>query len=258
MKQESMTVNGTRYPLMSWKNLHKRYPPLPDPKRDCVVPPAPDELRKPERIEELKKWLADACAKSERDFAALWKKRKEEHERNPMHDIQIELHFPTFTWKGGGVGEKISVADMLAGEINSACNLVLKNGRVIHGRTEPLSDEKIIANKARLDMSAMWAKGDESNKPRRKVKDPRPLPPRNFRGRNIRGQYSSKIRDLLPVEHSNRALAKKVIAWARKQGDADPTGFGQWKLLGESVLAKEAGKLRKDWAKEKAKRRKQR
>ena len=248
MKQESMTVNGTRYPLMSWKNPHKRYPPLPDPKRDCVVPPAPDELRKPERIEELKKWLADACAKSERDFAALWKKRKEEHERNPMHDIQIELHFPTFTWKGGGVGEKISVADMLAGEINSACNLVLKNGRVIHGRTVALSDEKVIANKARLDMSAMWAKGDEVNKPRGKVKDPRPLPPPD-----VREKYTSKIRDLLPVEHSDRALAKQVVEWARKQGDKEPIGFGRWRLLGESALQKEAGSLRKDWAKERAK-----
>lgn len=253
MKQESMTVNGTRYPLMSWKNHHKRYPPLPDPKRDCVVPPAPDELRKPERIEELKKWLADACAKSERDFAALWKKRKEEHERNPMHDIQIELHFPTFTWKGGGVGEKISVADMLAGEINSACNLVLKNGRVIHGRTEPLSDEKIIANKARLDMSAMWAKGDESNKPRRKVKDPRPLPPPD-----VRRKYTNTIWDLIPTEHSNRKLAKQVIAWAHEQGKKDPNGFARWKIIGESALQKEAGSLRKDWAKEKAKRRKRR
>lgn len=100
------------------------------------------------------------------------------------------------------------------------------------------------------------AKQAATRKGGRKIKDSRPLPPRDYRGRDIRGQYSSKIWDLLPEEPSNRALAIKVISWARKQGDNDPTGFGQWKLLGESVLAKEAGALRKDWAKEKAKRRK--
>ena len=155
-----------------------------------------------------------------------------------------------------GPVEEITPPDMARFQFAGGVKVRLTVEKYSAEGAPPLSPEEIKAAGEIIDALEGREKQTATRKGGRKIKDPRPLPPRDFRGRNIRGQYSSKIRDLLPVEHSNRTLAKKVIAWARKQGDGDPTGFGQWKLLGESVLAKEAGKLRKDWAKERVKRRK--
>lgn len=85
----------------------------------------------------------------------------------------------------------------------------------------------------------------------RNLKDPRPRP-----DKKTRSEYTSKAWELLPAVESDREVARQVITWARKQGNKDPTGFGRWRILGESALQKIAGKLRNDWAKERAKRKK--
>lgn len=85
----------------------------------------------------------------------------------------------------------------------------------------------------------------------RNLKDPRPLPDKPTRAR-----YSKRVWELLPSVKSDREVARQVIAWARERGEKDPAGFGRWRILGESALQKIAGKLRNDWAKERAKRKK--
>lgn len=129
-------------------------------------------------------------------------------------------------------------------------NVALRVERFSAEGAPPLTLDEIKAVGEIID----WMEGRTSKPPHktgRKIKDPRPLP-----GPDARAEYTNKIWDLIPIEHSDRALAGKVVAWARERGEKDPAVFGRFKILGESVLAKEAGKLRKDWAKERAKRHK--
>ena len=99
--------------------------------------------------------------------------------------------------------------------------------------------------------AAQPAGDPRGGKASRKTKDTRPLP-----SPDDRHKYTNKIKELLPVEHSNRAIAKKVIEWARFRGVQNPTSFGRWRILDNSILEKEAGKLRKEWAEKLPKRRK--
>lgn len=97
-------------------------------------------------------------------------------------------------------------------------------------------------------MAEVDAVQKKAKKPR---KDPRPRP-----DKPTRADYSTKAWELLPAVESDREVARQVIVWARERGEKDPTGFGRWRILGESCLQKIAGELRKDWAKERAKRKK--
>jgi hypothetical protein len=83
----------------------------------------------------------------------------------------------------------------------------------------------------------------------KKQKDSRPIP--DFRAR---AAYTAKIKELVATVPSNRKIAAEVVRWAVEKGNKDPAGFGKFRVLGESAMAKEAGLLRSRCRKGSAKR----
>jgi len=226
-----MQYNGKPHPVMNCHFTANIHPPLPD-----------------------------------KDAPDFWDKYRE-WEKEPRLLIELEIVFPRYYWRAKYIQEGksplwIGDSPMTGNAVQlkdctfeNLVDLRLPNGDTLRGFPEKgmpadvIREHTAILEQERLLPRENVAGATEKRgKLGRKTKDPRPLPPPD-----VRGEYTNKIWDLIPTEHSNRKLAKQVIAWAHERGEKDPNGFARWKIIGESALQKEAGSLRKDWAKERAK-----
>lgn len=140
-ERRKMKVKGKMLPVMTLNIRRIYFPPEP---RKVNFPDAPAGLTVPE----LKKWMGETSGKVEAAIAAeraRWMK-----ERVP--DTHIRIEFMSWVWVGrllGEVGEK-HVESIDGGELDEACRLRLPDGRVIHGGTEDLPNDRICANGAIL------------------------------------------------------------------------------------------------------------
>ena len=141
---------------MSWRIQRNPWPPPPEPHYYKI--PIPPNL-KAEGGAALENWKRKTRDEQEALFMEKWNayvesRSKQEAEGTAQYEVYPEIHFPDRIWKGGDIGAGLDAKEMFLGEIDRYQDLILPGGRTIQGRIEDVSDEKVIANKARLDMEA--------------------------------------------------------------------------------------------------------
>lgn len=137
-KRKTIEVKGDAMPIMTSRIENKFHPERP-PK--IPFPAKPEGLTG----EAAKRWLGDMSGEVERTSAAAW-----DHWlsiREP--DAQIRIEFMSWAWVGRLLGEgKVNSLD--EARLNDAFELILKDGRIVHGHTEDLPNDRICANAAIL------------------------------------------------------------------------------------------------------------
>lgn len=139
-KRKKMKVNGEMLPIMAGGYIHRTYyPPAP---RKVNFPDAPKGLSKAA----LEKWMRETSGKVDAAIAA--ENARWQRERVP--DTQIRIEFMAWAWEGHeSGGEHVKTLDGARLDVHGL-HLPPPDGRVIHGRTVDLPNDRICANAAIL------------------------------------------------------------------------------------------------------------
>ena len=137
-ERRKMKVTGEMLPVMGYSIKRMYFPAAP---RKVNFPDAPAGLTVPE----LEKWMGETSGKVE--AAIAYERDRWMKERVP--DTHIRIEFMSWAWEGRDVGGE-HVKSIDDGELDEACRLRLPDGRVMHGRTEDLPNDRICANGAIL------------------------------------------------------------------------------------------------------------
>lgn len=159
-KRKKMKVNGEMLPMMAGGYIRPTfYPPAP---RKVNFPDAPKGLSKAA----LEKWMRETSGKVDAAIAA--ENARWQRERVP--DTQIRIEFMAWAWEGHeSGGEHVKNLD---GAWLDMHGLHLPDGRVVHGRAVELPNDRILANKAVLDMELATAQDQIRPPPNPKGREP--------------------------------------------------------------------------------------
>ena len=140
-ERRKVKVNGEMLPVITLEIKRAYYPPAA---LTAIFPTPPKGLSKAE----LEKWMGETSGKVDEANAAAREKWLKER----VPDTHIRIEFMAWAWEGREIGEigGEHIKSIDGGELDEACRLRLPDGRVIHGRTVDLPNDRICANAAIL------------------------------------------------------------------------------------------------------------